>query len=103
MREDLFIKSLIVLVETPLVVLVLNLVGDLCEGVLGVEGQQLPGQAQGVVQISGLVLALSDELMLKLLEELEMGEIFLGKGLNRERGTSSPMTAFMAAVSLAAA
>jgi hypothetical protein len=41
--------------------------------------------------------------MFEFLQELQMVEIFFSKGLNGETNTSSPMTAFMAAVSLAAA
>jgi hypothetical protein len=48
-------------------------------------------------------LSLRDELVLEFLQKLQMVEILLSKGLNSERDTSSPMTAFMAAVSFAAA
>ena len=83
--------------------LVLDFVRNLGKVVLGIQRQQLPGQAERVVKISGFVLTLSNEVMLEFLEELQMSQILLSQGLNRRKITSSPMTAFMAAVSLAAA
>ena len=48
-------------------------------------------------------MSLRDELMLKLLQELQMDQIFLSQSLNNYMCTYYPITAFMAAVSLAAA
>ena len=77
--------------------------GNLRQALLWVQRQQLPGQVERVVEVAALVLALRDELVLELLEELEMVEVFFGERLDKSESTSSPMTAFMAAVSLAAA
>ena len=48
-------------------------------------------------------MALSDELLLELLQEFQMVKVFFSESLPIISVTSSPMTAFMAAVSLAAA
>ena len=76
---------------------------DFSEVVLGVEGEQLPGQSERVVEIPAFILTLCDKLMFKLLQEFEMVEVFFCECLCEKGFTSSPITAFMAAVSLAAA
>lgn len=83
--------------------LVLDFIGNLGKVVLGIQRQQFPGQSQRVIKISGFVLSLSNEFMLEFLEKLQVGQILISQGLDRKKVTSSPMTAFMAAVSLAAA
>ena len=60
------IKSLI-LVKTLFVELVLNFIRNFSKVVLRIKGKQFPGQTERVIQISGFVLTLSDELMLELL------------------------------------
>lgn len=60
------IKSLI-LVKTFFVELVLNFIRNFSKVVLRIKGKQFPGQTERVIQISGFVLTLSDELMLELL------------------------------------
>lgn len=94
---------LLVLIKTLLVELLDDAGGDLGETLLRVERQQFPSQVEGVREVAGFVLSLRDELMLELLQELQMVEILLSQRLNQPQITSSPMTAFMAAVSLAAA
>ena len=96
------IKSFI-FVEALLVELILNFVRNFSKTVFGIQRQQLPGQTQRVIEISTFVLSLRNELMLKLLEKLQMGEILFRQGLSYQTCTSSPMTAFIAAVSFAAA
>ena len=104
MGVDESIRSfLLLLIESLLVELLDDAGGDLGETLLGVQGQQLPGQVQRVIQVSAFILALGDELMLELLQELQMIQVFLSECLHRVESTSSPMTAFIAAVSLAAA
>jgi hypothetical protein len=83
--------------------LVLDFVRNLGKVVLRIQRQQFPGQSERVIKISGFVLSLSNEFMLEFLEKLQVSQILISQGLNRRKVTSSPITAFMAAVSLAAA
>ena len=57
----------IIFIKTFLVEFILDFVGNFSKVVLRIKGKQFPGQTERVIQISGFVLTLSDELMLELL------------------------------------
>lgn len=69
------------LVQSLLVELLNDAGGDLGQALLRVEGKQLPGQVQRVIQVARFVLALGNKLMLEFLEELQMVEVFLSERL----------------------
>lgn len=56
---------------------------DFGQAFLWVEGQQFPGQVEGVIEVTAFVLTLRDEFMLKLLQKLQVVEVLLCQCLNR--------------------
>lgn len=60
---------------------------DLGQAFLRVQGQQFPGQVERIIQVTAFVLTLRDELMLKLLQELQVVEVLFRQRLNKAKLT----------------
>lgn len=93
MHSDMMImiyaeSLLLLLIQSLLVELLNDRRWNLGQALLRVQRQQLPCEVERVIEISALVLALSDEFVLKLFEELEMVEILFSKSLYGAMGTS---------------
>jgi hypothetical protein len=62
--------------------------GNFSKTFLRIQRQQLPGEVQRVIQVSAFILTLCNELMLKLLQELQMVQVLFCERLYEQSNTS---------------